>query len=403
MTKQGISGDTNPLKALENEVALTLEDWFDERSVYWSKTRNAWVVTSYAEATKILKSATVFWRDVPHREGGAEFWGRHLMMLEGRDHRRMHSFHMKLTGKDFAEKIRETAGKICRNLSGKLVKRGHAELSTEYADTAVLSIGCDFMGYGVSDRSMMQSLDLQMGIRAKWKEALLAGDGISLESKIAQEGQAALKVIESLLMPIIMERRESPRDDLISLLWEQGSSVFPDWNEQDILSTGWSCLDNEGKPLLRGLLYILCRDQELQTKLRCDPSLVEGFVEEGLRFLSPLRTMQRIAKQDIEIGDQKISKGESVYLITPIANRDPELWKCPYSFDAKRSNDTINLAFGYGAGYCVGRFVGRMEAEEAIKALLAETSSFSLNSAGEKPEWAGDFAHSVSPVHALLE
>lgn len=403
MTTQDIVGDTEPLKAIERDVTHTLEDWTAESRVYWSAPRNAWVVTGYAEATKILESAAQFWRDVPEREGSSEFWGRHLMMLEGTDHRRMHSFHMKLTGKAFAEKIRERAGEVCRRLSADLVTRGRADLSTDYADSAVLVIGCDFMGYDVTDRALMDELDRQMSIRAKWKEALLAGSGIKLDSDIARNGQAALAAIEDLLMPTIRERRETPRDDLVSQLWEQGQAVFPDWSERDILSTGWSCLDNEGKPLLRGLLYILAQDRKLQAKLRRDSSRVPAFVEEGLRFLSPLRTMQRIAKQDIEIGGQRIRTGETVYLITPVANRDPARWACPYSFDTERSNDTINLAFGYGAGYCVGRFVGRMEAEEAIKALLAKTSRFTLDTAGAPPEWAGDFAHSVSPVHAILE
>src|SRR5262249_52195667 len=88
----------------------------------------------------------------------------------------------------------------------------------------------------------------QMQIRAKWKEALHAGDGIPLSSKIAQDGQAALKIMASILLPIIRDRRENPRNDLISALWRRGPGVFPDWNENDVLSTCWSSLDNEAAP-----------------------------------------------------------------------------------------------------------------------------------------------------------
>jgi cytochrome P450 len=396
-------GSHKTLNSLEEEVRATLEYWTGEDSVYWSVEREAWVVTGYAEAAKMLEDSSVFWRDVSNREGSSEFWGRHLMMLEGRDHRRMHALHMQLTGEAFAESIRERVSEICHDICAELVRQGEAELGVNYADLAVLLSGCDFMGYGTSDRSMIESLEHQMGVRAKWKEALLAGDGIPLDSKIAQEGQAALDIIRSALLPIIKDRREQPHDDLISAMWQKGPSVFPDWNEDDIFNAGWSCLDNEGKPLLRGLLYILCRDLELQEKLRRNPSLVAGFVEEGLRFLSPLRTMRRVAKKDVEIGGQKILSGDSIYLITPLANRDEERWGCPHSFEAERMNKTTNLAFGYGPGYCVGRYVGRMENEEAIKAILAEATEFSLNPARAKPEWMGDFAHSVWPIHAILK
>lgn len=388
---------------IEAEVGATFDQWVGDRSVYWSTERDAWIVTGYTESASILQDSGTFWRDIPQREGASEFWGRHLLIMEGRDHVRMHSLHMKLTDKTFAESIRERAREIARDRSSRLAKQGRAELAADYADTVPFLIGCDFLGVGTADASLLESLLAQMRIRAKWKEALHSGSGISLKSKIAQDGQAALKAMAAVLLPIIRDRREHPRDDLYSALWQKGPSVFPDWNEHDVLSTSWSSMDNETKPLLRGLLYTLCRDPELQTRLRRDPSLVAGFVEEGLRFLTPFRTIRRVVKRDIEIGGQRMHRGDSIYLITPIANRDEERWTCPYAFDAERPQESIHLAFGYGPGYCVGRYVGRVEAEEAVNAMLAETSMFRLDPKADKPKWAGEMYHSVSPIHAVLQ
>jgi cytochrome P450 len=374
-----------------------------DRSVYWNEERNAWIVTGYTESARILEDSNFFWRDIPQREGCSEFWGRHLMSLEGRDHRRMHALHMQLTSETFAENIRERVAEISHNVILPLVKKGRAELVVDYADTVVFRIGCDFVGYDITDESLMQELLRQMQIRAVWKEALHAGDGISLDTKIAKDGQASLKAMASILLPIIRERRESPRNDLISALWQKGPSVFPDWNEHDILNTCWSSLDNETKPLLRGLLYTLCRDAELQDRLRRDPSLVAGYVEEGLRFLTPFRTIRRTVKQDVELGGQTMRAGDSIYLITPLANRDEERWKCPNVFDPERKQESTHFAFGFGMGYCVGRYVGRVEAAEVVKAILSETSKFSLDPDGAKPTWHGEMYHSVSPIHTLLE
>lgn len=388
---------------IEAEVDATFQQWQGDRSIYWSKERNAWIVTGYAESARILEESASFWRDIPQRDGASEFWGRHLLIMEGRDHRRMHAVHMQLTGEKFAEDMRGRAREIAGEISARLVKRGRADLAADYADTAVFMIGCDFLGIDITNTAMMENLLGEMKIRAKWKEELHARDGIPFNSKIAQDGKAAIERMASVLLPIIRERRDHPRDDLISALWKKGPTVFPDWNERDVMSTIWSSMDNETKPLLRGLMYTLCRDAELQTKLRRAPSLVAGFVEEGLRFLTPFRTIRRQVKQDVEIGGQKMRAGDNIYLITPLANRDEERWACPHAFDAERKEESTHFAFGYGPGYCVGRYVGRVEAQEVVGAMLAETSMFSLDPEYPKPEWAGEMYHSIMPVHAILQ
>lgn len=388
---------------IDAEVDATFHQWQGDRSVYWSKQRNAWIVTGYVESARILEESNTFWRDIPQRDGASEFWGRHLLIMEGRDHRRMHAVHMQLTGEKFAEQMRPRAREIAGQIAATLVKRGRADLAADYADAAVFTIGCDFLGIDITDTPMMEKLLDEMKIRAHWKEALHAGDGIPFSSKIAQDGKAAIERMAAVLLPIIRERRDQPRDDLISALWKKGPTVFPDWNERDVMSTIWSSMDNETKPLLRGLMYTLCQDQPLQAKLRRDPSLVAGFVEEGLRFLTPFRTIRRVVKQDVEIGGQTMRAGDNIYLITPLANRDEERWECPHAFDAERQQDATHFAFGYGPGYCVGRYVGRVEAQEVVAAMLAGTSSFGLDPAYPKPEWAGEMYHSIMPVHAILQ
>ncbi|MER1966301.1 cytochrome P450 [Castellaniella sp. GW247-6E4] len=392
--------------ATDNELSKEIEAgfvrWLESEPVYWNSDRNAWIVTGYDEGFRVLKEADTFWRDVPDREGADEFWGRHLLNLSGRDHRRLHTLHMKLTGEDFAEKIRPMAFEKAKQIGAALVARGSAELSVEYADTVPLHVGCTFLGIDTSSDAFMQELNHQMQIRAVWKEALHSGEGISLNSKIAQDGMKALAAVEELVMPTIRDRRDNPRDDLISKFWQEGPSVFPDWGEKDIMTYCWSCMDNETKPLSRGLLYILVRDQDLQAKLRKDSNLVQDYVEEGLRYLTPFRTIRRTVLKDVDLNGTKMKKGDGIYVITPLTNRSEEKWECPHSFVPNREQNT-HFAFGFGAGYCVGRYVGRVEAAEMIKGLLAEAASIEFDPKGAKPKWAGEMYHSVSPVNVLLK
>jgi cytochrome P450 len=154
--------------------------------------------------------------------------------------------------------------------------------------------------------------------------------------------------------------------------------------------------------VLRGLLYIMCRDPELQNRLRRDPSLVPAFVDEGLRFLAPFRTLRRVVKKDVELGGQALRRGDSIYLITPLANRDEARWQCPHEFDAERKQETTHLTFGFGQTYCVGRYVGRVEAIEAVNAILAETSAIEIDPNAEQPKWQGELYHTVMPINVLL-
>lgn len=392
------------VRAVEIEIDGSLNAWRGDSSVYWDHDRQAWIVTGYDEVAAILQDAKRFWRDIPLRSGADEFWGPHLLNSQGARHRRLHALHMKLTGEQFAEDIRDLVARIALDISRGLLAAGKGELAAEYADTIPFLVGFEFLGLDTSDRSLMEMLLSAMRIRARWKEALHAGSGIPLESRIAQEGIVAIGAMTDALLPTIRRRRDSPGDDLISAFWTEGTRTFADWDEVDMVTCCWSCLDNETKPLLRGLLYLLCRDQAWQSKLRAEQSLVPNFVEEGIRYLTPFRTIRRVAISDVELGGQKIRAGDGLYLITPLANRDESKWECPHSFRPSRPETATHFGFGLGAGYCVGRYVGRVEASEAIKAIVSTTSRIALDpDAAEKPRWSGEMYHSIFPLHAIVE
>ena len=391
--------------SIENELRGAIDQWLGDQPVYWNSKWNVWVATSYDAVAKILKDANTFVRNMNKREGSLEFWGPNHLLYQGLDtaeHRLWHAAHMQLTGKDFAEGIRKRVSEISHEVSARLVNQGHAELVADYANMIPFLAGYDYLGFDSNDTALKETLLTQLPIREIWKHRLDIGDGVPLNSKVAQDGLKAIQIMTSAMLPTIIDRRDHPRDDLISKFWAKGREIFPDWNEKDIVSNCWSNIDNESKLSLRGLLYILCRNQELQSILRSDLSLVDNFIEEGIRFLSPKRTIVRTATKDVVLDGQQIRRNDVIYAITATANRDEKLWPCPYHFDHTRPDEGTSFAFGYGAGYCVGRYVGRSEASEAIKALLSITSSFAIDPSKPEPQWKGDMYHVPSPVHVIL-
>jgi hypothetical protein len=117
-----------------------------------------------------------------------------------------------------------------------------------------------------------------------------------------------------------------------------------------------------------GVLALLRNPAELE-KLRANPALVPSAVEELLRFESPTQYTARIAAQDTELGGKQIQKKQAVFAVLGAGNRDPERFADPDRLDLARQ-DNKHLAFGWGAHFCFGAPLARMEAQMAFEELL---------------------------------
>ena len=125
----------------------------------------------------------------------------------------------------------------------------------------------------------------------------------------------------------------------------------------------------------------LCRDPQLQAKLRADPSLIPAAVEEFLRLYTPYRGFARTAVHDVEMGGRTIPAGEAIALVYASANRDEKVFPNGCAFELNRPNIGEHLAFGRGPHNCPGAGLGRMQILVSLQELLARTEGFEL--AGE--------------------
>jgi pimeloyl-[acyl-carrier protein] synthase len=116
-------------------------------------------------------------------------------------------------------------------------------------------------------------------------------------------------------------------------------------------------------------LLTLMRNPEQLAQLRDDPSLIPSAVEELLRYESPSQHTGRIAREDVQIGDKQIRKGQAVMAIMAAANRDPERFPDPDRLILDRS-DNRHLAFGWSSHFCFGAPLARMEGQIAFETIL---------------------------------
>jgi cytochrome P450 len=199
---------------------------------------------------------------------------------------------------------------------------------------------------------------------------------------------AALPAMQSLfgyLSAIIADRRKEPRDDLISamVLAQEEEDALSD---SELLATSNLLLlaghETTTNLIGNGLLALLREPDELE-RLRSDMTLMPTAIEE-LRYDGPVQATIRVAREDLEIDGNKLQEGSLVLVGIGAANHDPEVFEEPERLDVGRDPNP-HLAFGFGAHFCLGAPLARLEGEIALRALLERFPQMAL--ATETPEF----------------
>ncbi|MFI6814163.1 cytochrome P450 [Nonomuraea sp. NPDC050328] len=175
-------------------------------------------------------------------------------------------------------------------------------------------------------------------------------------------------------------RRAVPTDDLASAIANGGLNDFDTASYYVIIATAGH--DTTSSVIAGGLHALIENPAEL-ARLRAEPALMASAVDEMIRWVTPVKEFMRTATRDYTLRDTKISEGDSLLLAYPSANRDEEVFTDPFRFDVGRSPNR-HLAFGFGAHYCLGAALARMEAKALFTELLPRLRSVEL--AGE-PSW----------------
>ncbi|MCX8560803.1 cytochrome P450 [Mycolicibacterium mucogenicum] len=174
------------------------------------------------------------------------------------------------------------------------------------------------------------------------------------------------------------QRKEVPGDDLISRLLaaetEREDGTVTKLEDYEIAGFA-SLLGGAGAEtvtkLVGNAVYLFARHPEQWQKLRSDRSKIPAAVEELLRYEAPAQYNVRRSMKDVHLHGTTIPEGAPVFLLGGSANRDPEAWTEPDTFDIDRNHtEAQNLGFGYGIHSCLGAALARMESAVALEALL---------------------------------
>ena len=163
-------------------------------------------------------------------------------------------------------------------------------------------------------------------------------------------------------MPIIADRRAHPREDIVSLI-ANGKVFGSEMEERAMISylviASTAGHDTTSATTATGMA-MLAERPALLAQLKADPSLLPAFVEETIRWATPVQHFVRSAVEDYELRGRRIRKGDLLYISYLSANRDEDAIPAPFEFRLDRQPNR-HVGFGYGAHVCLGQHLARLK------------------------------------------
>jgi cytochrome P450 len=214
-----------------------------------------------------------------------------------------------------------------------------------------------------------------------WSDGLVENLGLGIMGPeppdvIARE-LAILDEMRAYFSRLVDERRREPREDLLSGLVAaeiEGSRLS--FDEMLQMLTLLLVAGNETTTTLIGnAAIVLMQHPDQLARLRTRPELIEGAIDEVLRFSSPVQVTVRRANQRMEVAGMAIEADQNALVWLGSANRDESVFDRPDVFDIAR-DDNRHLAFGFGPHFCLGSNLARLEAQVAIGTLVRRTTDF---------------------------
>ncbi len=221
-----------------------------------------------------------------------------------------------------------------------------------------------------------------------WSEGVILGLNPFRNAAQTEHMERASLALNAYFTALMEDRRAAPRDDLVSdmVTLQAGGAPLSDdeirINLQALLVGGnLTTTDLIGN----GVRLLLLNPGEL-AKLKADPKLAAGAVEEVLRYEGPVDITGRVASRDMEVGGCPVGKTQSMTTFLRAANRDPAVFDDPDRFDITRKGKP-HVAFGGGSHICIGAPLARLEAQVALVKLFERFPDLHLADLDAAPVW----------------
>jgi cholest-4-en-3-one 26-monooxygenase len=352
-----------------------------------------WAVTKYDDVVAISRDAETWSTELGSTfisdfdEEGLEQVRLTLLNLDPPKHTRYRmlvnrGFTPRMIG-NLHDAIRERA----RLIVDGVVERGECEFINDVACELPLQVICDMIGVPEADRRQI----------FEWSNKLVGFDDPELQST-PEDGEIAAAEIYAYCDAIAGERRKNPRDDIMSTLVhaEVDGERLSDL-ELNLFFVLLAVAGNETtRNLIAHSILALIEHPDARAELVADPSLMPVATEEMLRWGCSIQNFRRTATTDTEIRGVPIPAGDKAVIYYLSANRDPDAFDAPDTFDIRR-DPNHHVAFGGGGvHFCLGANLARLEIRVMVEEVIRRMPDMEL--AGPYRRMRSDFINGITSM-----
>ena len=270
--------------------------------------------------------------------------------------------------------LEPTIRALADELIDDFIDAGQADLHRDFAVPLTVMVLADSLGV---DRSLRHKFK-------EWSTAFLMPPQRVLSEKEEIRVAAQIGEANEYFLSLFHERRNSPSDDVISVLAstdmedESGTHPVPDGQFVTVMQQLVSGGNETTSGTITAGVLLLIKHPELLTRLREEAAYVDGFVEETLRYESPIQGLWRRVVFDTTLMGVHLPAGAIVNIRLGSVNRDDTKFVHAQDFDPERQDTRQHLAFGTGIHFCVGRLLARRELKCAYSALARRLDDIRL-------------------------
>ncbi|MFD4398055.1 cytochrome P450 [Kitasatospora sp. NPDC058478] len=334
----------------------------DGRRGFWVLSRHDDIMATYRDnANFTSERGNVL---VTLLEGGDAGAGRMLAVTDGPRHHELRKILQRVLSPRVLDEVAQTVRVNTRQWIREAVESGGCEFAEEIASRIPMTTISNLLGVPEQDRDYLLGLT---------KTALSAED----EDVDEVDSEMARNEILMYFMDVVEERRESPGDDVISMLIASSIDGVP-LTDEDVVLNCYSLIiggDETSRLTMIDCVHTLAAQPEQWRRFKHGEVAVETAVDEVLRWASPTMHFGRSAVRETELHGVRLRPGDIVTLWHASGNRDERVFARPGVFDLGRTPNK-HLAFGYGPHFCVGSYLAKVEIAELLTALRDFTTGF---------------------------
>ncbi|MGH1491014.1 MAG: cytochrome P450 [Acidimicrobiales bacterium] len=333
----------------------------------------SWVVTRHADVMSVSRDLDHFGNFEGHnlRNDHDKSTMTHLLMED----RPKHTDMRLMASRGFTPKVVRRYSEHYHELAGRLLDQALSRasggtfdfvehLSVEFPMQAIVEL----MGTPLDDHDRL----------LRWSNATIS----NLDPDYSPTAEARSEAIGEMMvyaMELAEQRRRDPKDDLATILTQQMDAgeltemeyagyvilLFVAGNETTRNNISWG-------------IKAMAENPDQWDLLRSDPDrYLDSAVEEVTRWASPVNYMSRTVHHEVELHGQTLQPGEKVAMVYLSANRDEEVFTDPFSFDISRDPNP-QIAFGYGAHFCMGAHLARLETKAVLSELVTRVDRIQI-------------------------